>query len=399
MSSLLLFFLLQAHAETLAPWPRVDTDRTPVRPSLRSLSDPRGRTSLGDREDRLNFSIPPTTRTTFSGDNEIARPDGDNGGWNWGSGAQPAASDSIEIGTQTRPGPRGTTLVGVNGCTDKPGRFQLVYDAPPRTCDPTLIMEENFAEFISANLSRCAQTAAKSGPIRQPATIWHAGVAGDSNHTGRSYHNLYKAIDLKKMMVNGKTYTACDPADAPFFAELRKCWGEALNSSRGGCLAGTDNGRGHPPGTIGAEDPDHRCHVHLSHAFCPDQRASLGMYTAFYSLFAGDFAFAQNSKNDRPQTKIEKKSIQVKNGQVEVTVKNTGGEPVDADTYITAKLVCKNPKQSKLATEIQACAFDDVKYDQKLGQITIHYRTSIMLKSGVLGSREQHRAQFQVKCD
>lgn len=410
MRSVALFASIVFSAQSFAhtePWPQVgeknspDSSQTIETKKPSNLNTPVVRKAKGNNDnpflDEIKEQFVEGLRPN-SNDRELVGSDGQNNSFF----AQPGAADSLSFTGKSGTGPGGMPTVTVKSCPTEPGRLQFKYGhAPEPGCDKNPVqMSEEFADIMNNNFNRCAKLAAGSGPVKSSVKVWHAGVMGDSKHikAGKSYHNIRNAIDINAIEVRGKIYDFKDPIDKPFFKRFRECWAKAADSARGGCL--TDNGRGSPCATIGEEDSKHKNHLHISLPYCPEVAAARGMYIAVLDWILGDLAYADETVKPElgPKISFSTHKLKVKNGEVVITVKDSGGEPVGADQSIIGELTCRDGSTKKRSSELTGCSYDTVKYDPNTDVITIHYRTSELMKNGDLGCRVQQRAKFEAGC-
>ena len=158
------------------------------------------------------------------------------------------------------------------------GQITGYYLGTPNSCN-NLTISLQFKEFLENNLAQCVSDSLSQEGIEGEVSaivIGHRGITGDSNHSSRSLHAINRAIDIANLHIqldngevversaNGQQNT--DPHRA-FYQTFRQCWSEKIVSGHPGVSC---PGR-EPKGSIGAEDSDHRGHVHLSLPHCPSR--------------------------------------------------------------------------------------------------------------------------------
>jgi hypothetical protein len=343
----------------------------------------------GSRLPFFPFFPGPSSFDSFS-DGETVTPGGGGGSW-WG-GRGGGVSNSLEYRQESAGTNKyGGEMVFVNGCAKDAGKFQLAYGNPGAGCDERLKMSRTLADFLDRTLNRCVGEAV-GATVTGGGKIYHAGVIGDARHqrTG-SLHNLGLAIDIKAIEVGGQRFTIAnkDARTRNFVAKLRQCWGNAADRERNGCL--TDNGRGHPPGTIGEEDHNHQGHLHLSVPLCPQVAAAKGIYRASFISLLLNQALAESTSPLTakaepalgPEEKLERKEYSIKGGRVQVDIRDVG-EPVGAPLRLKVQSKCGKLAAKVIASEIEACSVGAVKDGELL------YKTSQMT-DGELRCEKQER--------
>jgi flagellum-specific peptidoglycan hydrolase FlgJ len=147
-------------------------------------------------------------------------------------------------------------------------------------CNKRQISKE-LLDFMGSNFSDCVEQGSHSYGIKKEVAsihIKHAGVAGDKNHSGRSYHAINRAVDISALMVTYKDGSKMSFSGSKqikqgsFFNKFRSCWSSRLiDANRPAYCPGSE-----PKGCIGHEDSDHKHHLHISVPFCP-KRSDFGV--------------------------------------------------------------------------------------------------------------------------
>ncbi len=332
-----------------------------------------------------------------------------NGGGGGGSNTPPrGTSSSLDIRGSGGTGPGGVSLQNVNACSNQPGKFSFKFGHHPEAgCDGELKMHEDLATFISNNFGRCVSQAAGVNSFEK-GKVHHAGTMGDAKHQRtKSLHNYGLAIDINTIEIDGRVFTYADrdetPGAAQFFEKLRKCWGDAAQRERNGCLP--ERASGMPHGSIGHEDHNHQNHLHLSLPMCRDVAG--GAYIAqFWEMLlsaahaAEKLDKAEEEKLLPPPSKFERYKVKFPNGVAEVVVEDTGGEPIGADHIISLTAKCNNGKAAAPNPfgKIEACEFIEARYNKKARAVEAIYKSSRMT-NGRVACDKVDTAQAKVKCD
>ncbi len=321
------------------------------------------------------------------------------------SALAPAPKNTLEMIKSAGFARNATPQVLVNGCT-KSSTFQTIYGKPPAPgCNKKLKMGEPLLGVMEKRFPQCLKVASGVTGTIESGRIFHSGVQGDPAHQkGGSLHNLGLAIDASAIEVGGTLYNYADksPASASFFSKFRKCWGNAVNEERKGCLR--DSKSGNAPGTVGDEDSRHKYHLHLSVPLCPDKARALGIKRAFIEAVLGAEAFASEPASNAEEDSVKSEptryqSINLKNGAIaRIKQEDTGGEPVSVNAIVAVELKCAGEESFKaLSTEIEVCAFDLAKYKADANALVLQYRTSVMI-DGVLACRKSVKKSIPISC-
>ncbi len=326
---------------------------------------------------------------------------GGGGGYNTQSGT----GSSLELGGSGGVGPAGVSLVNVNACSNQPGKFQFKFgegEQHASGCDGQIKMHEDMATFMSNQFGRCVSQAAGGINSFNSGKVYHAGTMGNEAHqrTG-SLHNYGLAIDINTIVVDGREYSykKKDANTQAFFTKLRQCWGEAANRERAGCLPNRSSGM--PHGTIGDEDHRHHNHIHLSLPMCRQYAGNAFM--AWYVRLLIGTAHADEKVDEAklmpPPSNFTHQKIKIPNGEVTVTIEETGGEPIGADHQISLVVKCAAGKSSKEKFgKIEACDFVEAKFNKKAGVVEAIYKTSRM-RNGKVACDRVDVAQAKIRCD
>jgi hypothetical protein len=431
--SAILFTSIIAAAYPVEPWPLQNGPGgapPPPTPAELAAAQAAQQAQMAAYQDYLQQQQQAAQQAMSTGNNELANSFGNMmpGGAN-GMGTQSVTTPNGNGLDVT--GPSGTTTNGspnyfVNGCSNQKGKFGFRYikddekltcsnpdscSQKPPGCDAKIEINEGLSNFMEKHLSACIQQAIKAatGGKLQPVEtgkIYNAGIMGDHRHQngGSSLHNRGLAIDVKGIEVNGRTYVYdkdTDPESKKFFAELRICWGAAVEKERPGCLASRRNGVAQ--GTIGEENADHHHHLHLSFPYCAAEARRLGLNIAFLQLImplaqAAEKPAAPYEKVPEPGTTTSK-SMKVKNGSLTVSVRDGHGEPVGADHTITLSVECSKKSQVKPdKIEFSACDYKNTKYDEKNDLVIVRYMSSDLVDGRVSCHLPKVR-QFKSPCN
>lgn len=288
--------------------------------------------------------------------------------------------------------------INYNGCVGG-GKVKLEYvgkGAKGLGCDPMRKLDPEFERQLNGVLCQCFEgSKSQSSAVGCNVKLDHDGTMGDKSHEHKgSYHNEGLAIDVRTVHVSGKKYTYNNPADQAYFDGLRKCWSEKITAF--GCA----NGRKEHAGSIGKEDEDHKNHLHLSLP-CKKLASNKKNMRMVWDLNLLPLAFAEtiaepfSDLQEANKARTIQKEFDITGGKIVFQLRETGGEPISADTFVTMILKCRGKQDLEMAKSLQMCSFDKAEY--KDGAVELTFRTPLD-QDGMTNCLEKNVKRFPVTC-